>query len=697
LRKIITVPESKGVNTMSNFSSCRHTPTGTTKPAVVRCLIAVIFTGSFMAVQGQRNGPLQLADQYFASGEYYTAANLYGQFLHPAKKQKTSGDFPLVSKRRRTGITIANVPATAVLYKQAESYRLAHYWQEAEAAYTECYNKSKDQYIDALYWAAVCQRSLDNFPAAAKSLDTYLQSGTNYQAEAQKELTTLQFIRQQAMRPDSILYKLNKLNAAQAISGGLYAPVHITGDQYLVTSTEADSTKKEGVNPYHSRIYSATLNGETLENMSPLELPAGIASINQGAGSLSASGNRLYFSQWQHDKTGKRSSIYYSTRSAGVWSSPVLLANVNTGGFNSKQPFCTSDGKYLYFSSDRPGGAGRFDIWYAPLNEDGTAGEAVNAGPLVNSPADEEAAFLQSSSSTLVFSSNGRAGMGGFDLYQCSYDGKNWSSPENLGYPVNSARDDVYFYTKENAELLGNAIFSSDRGSGCCLETYAVSKLRKNKMLSGSIKDCADNLPLAAASVTLTDGSGKEWRTVTNESGAYSFALGTQAGNEYRISISKDLYKDTANVLINGNTDKSDPLTDRIIGSPICVSKIPVFTIKAEDVVTVFFDFDKSILKPAALSKLDSIYTVMAENPGATIQISGYTDGRGTEAYNKILSDKRARACADYIAGKGIDTSRISFVSFGACCPIEMELINGRDNAEGRSKNRRALINVRKE
>ena len=81
----------------------------------------------------------------------------------------------------------------------------------------------------------------------------------------------------------------------------------------------------------------------------------------------------------------------------------------------------------------------------------------------------------------------------------------------------------------------------------------------------------------------------------------------------------------------------------------------------------------------------------------ATIQISGYTDGRGTEEYNKILSDKRAKACADYLIQKGIDSTRITFESFGACCPIEMELLNGRDNADGRSKNRRALINIKKD
>jgi len=119
--------------------------------------------------------------------------------------------------------------------------------------------------------------------------------------------------------------------------------------------------------------------------------------------------------------------------------------------------------------------------------------------------------------------------------------------------------------------------------------------------------------------------------------------------------------------------------------------------IKAENVVTVYFDFDRSKLKEPATAKLDSIYNVLVESPAATIQISGYTDGLGSEQYNKILSDKRAKACADYLLKKGIDTSRISFESFGACCPVEMEKINGRDNPDGRSRNRRALINISKD
>jgi outer membrane protein OmpA-like peptidoglycan-associated protein len=94
---------------------------------------------------------------------------------------------------------------------------------------------------------------------------------------------------------------------------------------------------------------------------------------------------------------------------------------------------------------------------------------------------------------------------------------------------------------------------------------------------------------------------------------------------------------------------------------------------------------------------LDSIYNVLAEDKTITIQISGYTDGLGTDAYNRKLSDKRAKACANYLAKKGIASNRISFVSFGECCPVEMEIINGRDNPDGRIMNRRALINISKQ
>lgn len=673
-----------------------------------RLFVLFVACAAWMPSQGQQaKSPVQLADQYFAAGEYYTAAHLYGQVLDPAKKQITGSDFPLNSKRRRMTAGSNNISRSAILLKQAESYRLANYWQQAADAYKEYAGMNPAQNAEALYWYAVCQRSLGNYTVAEESLkqasDT-AGTGTPHAEVIEKELQTLLYIRQQLARPDSVLINTGKLNAANGKKSGMFAPVHISGDQFLVTSTETDTVQVNGVNPYHSRLFYASLSNDSLKSMVPAMIAPGDQMNNQGAAGISADGNYLYFSQWRKENGGTVSSIYYAVKQGVSWSLPTLLPSGNLEGYNSKQPFCSSDGKYLFFASDRPGGSGKFDIWYAPLKNDGTIAEPVNAGTVVNTSGDEQAPFYHGSSATLVFSSNGRQGMGGYDLFSAKGSETIWKMPENMGHPINSPRDDIYFFAPEKSPLLGNAIFSSDRGEGCCLETYWISKAPKSKLLTGLLRDCADNMPVAGAEVVLKDGSGKKWIVTTGSDGKYVFELPGDTYQDLGLSVNKELYKETISAVNVENTDESDLLTDKLTNADLCIERKPEekpveekLVIKAEDVVTVYFDFDRSDLKAPAINKLDSIYNVMVEYPAATIQISGYTDGLGSIEYNNRLSDKRARACAAYLVKKGVEATRISFVSFGACCPVEMELINGRDNPDGRSRNRRALINVKKE
>lgn len=668
--------------------------------------ISVILAACFFSMksQGQKTkGPLQLADEYFAAGEYYTAAGLYGQFLHPSKKQKEVSDFPLNAKRRRIPVT-GNQPKTDVLYKQAESFRLANYWEEAAAAYKECFDKDDKQYADAIYWYGVCQRSLTNYTEAEDHFKKYIaaSSASTYKKQAEDEIQRISFIRQQIKRPDSVLYKVQKLDLAGSYEKGLFAPVHVKDGVFLISSTEADSVTEEGVNPYRSRLFYTTIKNGRLEVLEPVTFTNTERLANQGAATLSADGKFLYLTQWKNENGKTVSSIYYSRKTSNGWSSPALLHSVNVKGYNSKQPFCSADGKYLYFASDRPGSTGKFDIWYAMLNSDGTTGEPVNAGSMINTTEDELAPFYHTSSNTLVFSSNRKQTMGGYDLFAAQGNETGFKQPENMGHPVNSSRDDIYFFAQEDGSLLENAIFSSDRGTGCCLETYIVTKMPKNNHIQGVVYDCDDNNVAADATVILKDLTGKTWETKTNTEGKYSVDLGREKIAGLMVYVSKESYSDTESPFNTVATDESDYLTDVHTNGNICIEKKPApveekIVTNIENVVTVFFDFDKSNIKPDAREKLDSIYQVLTESPTATIQISGYTDGLGSEAYNKILSDKRAKACADYLIRKGIDASRISFFSFGACCPVELELINGRDNAEGRSKNRRALINIKKE
>ncbi len=478
-----------------------------------RFLVVLIACTSWMQSQGQQaKSPVQSGDQYFAAGEYYTAAHLYGQYLNPSKKQKTAARFPLNIKANRAAVSNQNISRTDILFKQAESYRLANYWQEAAASYKECAEKDPSQYADALYWYAVCERSLGRYAVAEESFNQYLSTAavnSQYKETAEKELQTLRYIQQQLARPDSILITVQKLNASNSKERGLFAPVHIRGNQFLISSTQADSVQVNGINPNHSRLFYATLNNGSLEEMKPVTLSSTDPMNNQGSAAISADGNYMYFSEWKKEKGNTVSSIHYVIKQADGWSSPALLPLVNINGYNSKQPFCSADGKYLYFASDRPGGSGKFDIWYAPLKSDGTTGEPVNAGATINTIGDEQAPFYQNSSETLVFSSNGFSGMGGYDLFAAKGSEATWKPTENMGHPVNSSRDDIYFFAPEKTALLSNAIFSSDRGSGCCLETYRISKAAKNKLLTGILLDCKDNTTVANAEVILKDVVGK--------------------------------------------------------------------------------------------------------------------------------------------------------------------------------------------
>jgi len=670
------------------------------KTALQRLLLIMIIAVTCMRAHSQVDQRIELGDKYFAAGEYYTAAVLYEQFLHPSKKEIPKANFPLNSRRYSQGGAGGGVSKLDILYKQAESYRLANYWSEAAVKYKECFEKDPTKYPDASYWYAVCQRSLGKYDLAEEYLNRFLQSGVSGNIKplnAEKELQIIQFIKKQLRRPDTVMYSIKKTNSIGS-GKGTFAGTGISGTQFIFTSTATDSIVINGVNPYHDRLFYATLENSSLANPRPVSVDGMDASFSQGAACISADKNFLYFTQWKKENGKNISSIYLAKRDGNGWHKPLLLSSINKEGYCSQQPYCSADGKTLFFASDMPGGSGNFDIWSAPLQADGTTGAPVNAGTTINTAGEEQAPFYHGASGQLVFASDGRQGMGGFDLFMAKISKSKWGTPENMGYPVNSSGNDIYFFAPEEKGLLENAIISSDRGAQCCLETYSIVKSSKKKMIAGIVRDCRNNEPLDSAAVIMKDFSGKNLQTITGPDGKFSFDLEGDA-KQNTFNVRKEKYKEKTEGVVIENINELDWRMDILQNAPLCMEMIEEkkLVIKVENVVTIYFDFDKSILKEKGTAALDSIYTMLAEDRTTTIQISGYADGLGSEAYNKKLSDKRAKVCADYLIRKGVAATRISFESFGKCCPVEMELINGRDNPDGRGKNRRALINISKE
>jgi OOP family OmpA-OmpF porin len=504
-------------------------------------IFAVIIS---MQVSSQVDQRIAMADKYFDEGEYYTAAGLYEQYLNPSKKTVSQANFPLNSRRYNQGRVGSSVNKFDIIYKQAESYRLSNHWQEAAEGYKECFEKDKVNYADAFYWYAVCQRSLRKFDLAEEHVKQFLSHDLSgkYRHDADKELQTIRFIKEQLSRPDTIYYKIKKNHTDLGNEKGIFALTSLQTNQFIFTSTVTDPVINKEESPNHSRLFIAALNDGILKNSEPLKIDGVDASINQGAATISVDKKTLYFTQWKKENGKNISSIYYSKKEGNTWGKPVLVSSINKNGFSSKQPYCSSDGKTLFFASDMPGGSGGFDIWYAAIQADGTIDTPVNAGN-INTKDDELAPFYHNTTNQLVFASNGMMGMGGYDLYTSKMKESVFELPENMGYPVNSSRDDIYFYAPEKNELLKNAVLGSDRGSECCLETYTVVKTAKKKTVSGIVLDCKTNEPLSDAIVIMKGAAEKSLEIKTGPDGRFKFELAGDI-NQQNFSVSKEDYKE---------------------------------------------------------------------------------------------------------------------------------------------------------
>jgi len=396
----------------------------------------------------------------------------------------------------------------------------------------------------------------------------------------------------------------------------------------------------------------------------------------------------MFFTRWTVEQGQKKAAIYFSRSESGKWSEPVKLGDaVNREGFSSQQPFVTADGSQLIFSSDMPGGEGGFDIWYAALDANNNAGTPVNAGKMINSNDDEQAPFYYSKDKTLVFASKGRIGMGGFDLYSSTGDFTTWTEAVNAGYPMNSVKDDIYFASTGNRSVWEEGYLSTDRNSSCCLEVFHFTKIKTNKQVSGLVVDCNTQKPIPGASIRLNDQTNSGWSLTlqSDANGAYQFEL--PEFKAMNVIADKSHYSTaTLSVKQNENVD-----AESMSNPVICLSPIKeVDTVGYSRPRIVYFDFNKSNLVASEKKVLDSVVQLMKERTNLSLELYGYTDGKGSDDYNQKLSDARVKTCFYYLVQNGIGPLRLVIKANGECCPVEAEQTSdGIDNPSARGMNRR--------
>jgi outer membrane protein OmpA-like peptidoglycan-associated protein/tetratricopeptide (TPR) repeat protein len=636
---------------------------------------------------------LKAADNYFQKGDYYSAAQYYEKYFGSDSAKKTDQFNPYVaqSASKKKAPAVAN--REQATWHLAESYRKLNFPSKAEPYYKELMEKAKDKFPLAAYHYAGIQRALGKYEEAEKAFTDFLAAYTTddeYRKGAEREIKNLQYIQVQLQKKDLKYYTVNKAPEGLNSKGGNYAPAWLNTSTLLFTSTRPDDTAAK-VKSYLNHVYQAVYSEGIVADVKKVGMPQG-KDIQQGVTSSHPQGNMIFLTRWTVNARQKTSSIYSSTKKGEEWSDPVLLdASINAPGSNTQQPFVTADGKYLLFSSDRAGGQGGFDLWYAELDASGKPGAPVNMGNVINTSLDEQAPFYHEASKMLVFSCNGRIGMGGYDFFYAKGTIGNFANPANFGYPVNSIKDDIYFTSRGGAKnILEDVLLSSDRDAACCLELFYLKKIRPLRQVSGRIVSCDPAKPLSGATVTITDADNKTVFTKTlGDDGNYSFTLEDYLNVKVKAEAT-GFFSKSADVNVPADMEE-----EKTSYPELCLQPEPPQVNETFVVQNVYYDFNKSSLKTESYPALDEIVRMLNTYPAMVIELSAHTDNIGSTAYNQKLSEARAKSVVAYLVSKGIDESRLKAKGYGESMPIEPNKNpNGSDNPTGREKNRRTEFKV---
>ncbi len=404
---------------------------------------------------------------------------------------------------------------------------------------------------------------------------------------------------------------------------------------------------------------------------------------NEGGGTLALDNKTLYFTLCQCNKGCKYQNcdIYKSEMRNGNWGKiEPLDSNINNPNTWESQASITSDGKTLYFISDRPGGLGGYDIYISHKDENGKWSVAQNLGAPINSKGNEKSPFIHTDSQTLYFSSDGRDGMGGYDIYfsKMKEDGT-WVEPKNIGYPINTRADDVGFFVSTDGHLgyfASNQILGQGGWDIFSFDLYQEARPENVLLVKGIVKDEKKEEPVRAK-IELQNISSKKVIEIPVDSTTGEYALAVVFRDDYILTVKKEGYAFSSKYFSKEDTTYVKPKKVDIDIKPLEVGE-------AYRLNDIYFATDSFSLTGASKIIIDRFIDFLNENTHMKIAIHGHTDNVGKAQYNLVLSQNRAKSVYEYMISKGINITRLSYQGFGVTKPIASNLIE-----EGKAKNRR--------
>jgi len=426
--------------------------------------------------------------------------------------------------------------------------------------------------------------------------------------------------------------------------------------------------------------------------------------MHDGPASFTKDGNTIAFTRNNYsDETKDRIvelQIFFSTWENGEWTEPVPFIH-NGPKYSVGQPCLTADGKTMYFTSDMPGGYGGADLYRTKKDNSGVWSKPENLGKQINTESDEMFPFFEENASVLLFSSNGRYGLGGLDIFKCDVNTSGFGVVRNMGYPMNTQYDD--FAAIVNSKMTQGYMSSNRPGGKGADDIYAIGILnpKYSKRIQGIAKE-NNGTPIANALVTIFDENNKIIDTSNSKSNG-SFFFIVEVDKNFKLSGSKIDYTDGTNTastfgkdyIVNADLILLKKLDNKKVAEQI-KSKSDLAVIL--DLGTIYFDLDQSAIRPDAEVELNKISKIMNEYPKMIVEVRSYTDCRASAGYNQVLSDKRAVSTIQYIRKRISKPSRISGKGYGEAkesidCPCENEVTTDcSDNEYQRQRNTKFII-----
>jgi len=531
--------------------------------------------------------------------------------------------------------------------------------------------------IEFYYWKAKALIALQRYDEAYENLEIYLKKNFGAETEdAQKLAEIIQNVNSDALKPNAVTYhSLGKLPNYVNSQYSDYAPVVTEdGKTMYFTSMRIGSKNKENIWKV-TKVGSVWGNPQMIESLS--------SEKNEANGSISEDESKIYlFGHYDEDKNIKSGDIYYSNK-IKTWDKPRKVENVNSRKTDT-QP-CVFEDKYMFFSSNRDGGIGGTDI-YMSVKENGVWSEPINLGPTVNSDGNEQTPFLDWDGESLFFSSNGHAGLGGYDIFKVKKIGQTWtewSEPENLGVSINTVRNERgYFHRKNSNEVY----ISSDRIGGLGFEDIYMINMKTVRYYTrpttvkifGQVTQ--DNEKPVRTEIIWEYVKDEEINSdliVTDENGYFEISLPESEEYEYRID-QKGFFAS------KGSIQKGEK---KEIETNILLNKLEIGSTMVLD--NIYFELGNAVLKDKSFPMLDQLAETLTDNPKIRVEIAGHTDSQGTSESNLKLSQDRANSVVGYLISKGIAEAQLIGKGYGEDYPIADNA-----NADGRSKNRRVELTI---